>query len=157
MSLLRQSTSRKGREFIAREEGLVPYAYNDPAGHATFGVGHLIHLGPVTDADRHKWGTKTHPHSRRYVMRVFRRDLRKYEKAVRDAVGRRLAQTRFDACVSLCLNIGVAGFTGSTVAKELRAHRPWPAAEAFLLWERPPELRARRERERALFLNGVYE
>jgi lysozyme len=158
---LRQSTSRKGRDFLAREEGIRLYAYNDSAGNATFGVGHLIHLGPVTDADRHKWGTLTKPHTRRYAMRIFRRDLRKYEKAVRQAVGRRLRQKQFDACVSLCFNIGPAGFTTSTVAKALRndppATRARVAAEAFLLWSHPPELRPRREREKRLFLDGRYQ
>jgi lysozyme len=161
VSLLKQSTSRKGREFLAREEGLIPHAYNDPAGNATFGVGHLIHLGPVTAADEHKWGSKEHPHSRRYAMRVFKRDLKQYEKAVRDAVGRRLRQKQFDACVSLCFNIGIGGFTASTVAEVLRKSPPSvrarAAAEAFLLWDHPAILRARRERERRLFLEGRYE
>lgn len=157
---LRQSTSGKGREFLAREEGLLPYAYNDSAGNATFGVGHLIHPGRVTDADRHTWGTKAKPHSHAYAMRVFRRDLGKYEEAVRKAVGRRLRRRQFDACVSLCFNIGPAGFAGSTVAQALRNDPPSVrarlAAEAFLLWSHPPELRPRREREKRLFLDGRY-
>jgi lysozyme len=160
MSILRQRASRKGREFLAREEGLRPYAYADSAGNATFGIGHLLHPGPVTAADGHKWGTKQHPHTRAYAMRVFRRDLRKYEKAVRDAVGRRLPQQQFDACVSLCFNIGIGGFAGSTVAGTLRNDSPSVrariAAQAFLLWSHPAELRPRRERERRLFLEGKY-
>jgi lysozyme len=166
---LRQRTSRRGRDFLAREEGIRLYAYNDlatdahkqePKGNATFGVGKLLHHGPLNDDDRHKWGTPERPHSRRYAMRVFRRDLRKYEKAVRGAVGRRLRQKQFDACTSLCFNIGPAGFTTSTVAKALRndppASRARIAAEAFLLWSHPSELRPRREREKRLFLEGVY-
>lgn len=161
VAVVRQSMSRKGREFLAREEGMIPYAYNDPAGHATFGIGHLIHRGAVTAEDREKWGTKDRPHSREMVMRVFKRDLRKYEKAVRDAVGRRLPQRQFDACCSLCFNIGVGGFAGSTVAKVLREDSPsvraQRAADAFLLWDKPAMLRPRREREKRLFLEGRYK
>jgi lysozyme len=166
---LRQRTSRRGRDFLAREEGLRLYAYNDlatdahkqePKGNATFGVGKLLHHGPLNDDDRHKWGTPERPHSRRYAMRVFRRDLRKYEKAVRGAVGRRLRQKQFDACVSLCFNIGPAGFAGSSVAKILRTGEPATrarlAAEAFLLWDKPAVLHARRLREQRLFLEGKY-
>jgi lysozyme len=159
--ILPQRTSRKGREFLAREEGLRPYAYNDSAHNATFGIGHLLHPGPVTAADGHKWGTKQHPHTRAYAMRVFRRDLRKYEKAVRDAVDRRLPQQQFDALTSLCFNIGTGGFAGSSVARILRTEpasvRARHAADALLLWDHPSELRPRRERERRLFLTGTYK
>ena len=159
MPLLPQRTSRKGRAFLIAQEGVRRYAYNDSEGHATFGVGHLIHLGPVTAADRRKWGTPERPRSMRFVNRVLRRDLRKYERAVRRAVGRRLYQHRFDACVSLCFNIGTGGFERSTVARELRRHEPGfarRAADAFLLWDQPRVLLPRRHRERALFLDGTY-
>jgi lysozyme len=158
--MIRQRTSRKGRKFLAREEGLVPYAYNDPAGHATFGVGHLIHRGSVTAADRVRWGTRSRPKSRAYAMRVFRRDLESYEAAVRNAVGRRLRPYEFDACVSLAFNIGTGGFAISTVAAEIRKGRGRGnfarAADAFLFWDNPSILRSRRERERRLFLTGKY-
>lgn len=161
MSLLRQRTSSEGREFLAREEGLVPFAYNDSEGHATFGVGHLLHLGNVTAADRRKWGSKSKPKSRAYVMRVFARDLRVYEAAVRDAVGgKRLRQFEFDALVSLCFNIGTGGLARSTVVKRIREGRGGghfrAAGDAFLNWSKPAVLRPRRERERNLFLTGRY-
>ena len=34
-------------ELIARFEGFVARPYNDAAGHATIGFGHLLHRGPV--------------------------------------------------------------------------------------------------------------
>jgi lysozyme len=159
MRPLPQRTSRKGRAFLIREEGVRRYAYNDPAGHATFGVGHLIHKGPVTDADRIRWGSPSNPKSMRFVDRVLRRDLRKYERAVRGAVRRRIYQYRFDAAVSLCFNIGTGGFERSTVARELRRREPGfvrRAADAFLLWDQPRILLPRRRRERDLFLDGRY-
>jgi lysozyme len=94
------------------------------------------------------------------VLRVLRRDLREYEAAVREAVGRRLPQQQFDACVSLCFNIGIAAFKQSTVASLLRTGHPYDrarlAADAFLLWDNPTILRPRRMRERALFKLGRY-
>jgi hypothetical protein len=38
--------SQKGAAFIAHFEGLKLKLYNDPVGHATIGVGHLVHRGP---------------------------------------------------------------------------------------------------------------
>jgi lysozyme len=154
-----QRLSKKGRDFLIAQEGVRRYAYNDSAGHATFGVGHLLHRGPVTQRDRRIWGTPSRPKPLAVVYDVLERDLRQYEKAVRDSVGRRMWQHRFDACVSLAFNIGSAGFRNSTVARELRQARKGfgqRAADAFLLWRQPPELLPRRKRERALFLHKRY-
>jgi lysozyme len=154
-----QRLSEKGRDFLVREEGVVRYAYNDPAGHATFGVGHLLHRGRVTEADKRRWGTRARPKPMSLVYEVLADDLEKFEEAVRETVGRRMWQHRFDACVSLAFNIGTGGFRSSTVARELQAQRSGfsqRAADAFLLWANPRILRPRRERERRLFLEGSY-
>ncbi len=152
-----QRMSRKGREFLIREEGVVPYAYNDPAGHATFGVGHLIHLGRVTLADAENWGTKIRPSSMRRVNRVLRRDLKKYEAAVRLAVGRRLPQHKFDALVSLAFNIGIGAFLWSTVAQRVRVKAGnAKVAEGIRMWNQPAMLKPRREREVLLYRTGQY-
>jgi lysozyme len=154
-----QRLSKKGRDFLIAQEGVRRYAYNDSAGHATFGVGHLLHIGPVNADDRRTWGTPAHPKSLALVHEVLRKDLLKYEAAVRRAVGRRMWQHRFDACVSLAFNIGRGGFERSTVAREIRQARKGfgrRAADAFLLWRQPPELLPRRKRERALFLHKRY-
>jgi GH24 family phage-related lysozyme (muramidase) len=147
--------SARGLKFLIQQEGVRRYAYNDSENHATFGVGHLIHLGPVTDADRRAYGTPLNPKSMVFVLRVLRRDLVKYNAAVREATrGTKLYKREFDSCLSLCFNIGIGGFKSSTVAREIRAKRFKRAANAFLLWDNPPVLRARRERERKLFLRG---
>jgi lysozyme len=149
------ATSDKGLEFIMREEGVIPYAYNDPAGHATFGVGHLIHLGNVTDSDRRRWGTKSNPR-RDLVMPTLRSDIRKFEKTVNDSVKVNLKQQQFDALVSLAFNIGQGGFASSSVVTRLNRHDFRGGADAILMWDNPVMLRARRNRERNLFLNGKY-
>lgn len=147
--------SARGLKFLVQQEGVRRYAYNDSAGHATFGVGHLIHRGPVTAADKRVWGTPQNPKSMVFVLQVLRQDLVRYNATVREATsGTKLYKREFDACLSLCFNIGPAGFRSSTVAREVRAKRFKRAADAFLSWSRPPELLPRRKRERELFLRG---
>lgn len=152
-----QRMSAKGIEFLIVLEGIKLYAYTDPAGHATFGVGHLLHRGAVTAADRAKWGTPSKPKPRSFAMKVLQDDIKGSEAAVRAAVGRRLAQYQFDAFVSMCFNIGDTGFINSTAARRSRQRKPKLAADAMMLWVTPPVLRARRERERHLFLTGRYK
>jgi GH24 family phage-related lysozyme (muramidase) len=147
--------SARGLKFLIAQEGVRRYAYNDSENHATFGVGHLIHRGPVTDDDRREWGTPANPKSMVFVLRVLRRDLVRFNAAVREATsGTKLYKREFDACLSLCFNIGIGGFKSSTVARKIREKRFRSAADAFLLWDNPPVLRGRRERERKLFLRG---
>lgn len=152
--------SEKGIEFLAREEGQRNYAYNDSAGHATFGIGHLIHKGPVNDTDRRRWGTPYAPMSDEMVYQVFRTDLAKYEAVVRAVWSKapfRPTQPQFDACVSLCFNIGVGAFTGSTCARLIRSGSTISKiGDAMLLWNKPPELVPRRKRERRLFTTARY-
>jgi GH24 family phage-related lysozyme (muramidase) len=152
-----KTMSAKGLDFLIAQEGFIPYAYNDSQGHATFGVGHLLHHGPVTAADRAKWGTKAKPKPRALVLRVLREDLaERFEPAVRESVKTQLKQNQFDALVSMAFNIGAGGFRGATVVKRLNARDFGGAADAMLLWRRPPEIIPRRRRERELFLNGTY-
>jgi lysozyme len=149
--------SPKGVNFLISEEGFVPWAYNDSRNNATFGVGHLLHTGPVTAADRAKWGTKANPKPRSLVVRVLREDLSKrFEPAVRKAIKRPLKAHQFDALVCFAFNIGAGGFSGSTAAKRLNAGDFSGAGDAMLLWRSPPEIVPRRRRERELFLTGKY-
>ena len=149
--------SPKGLDFLVAQEGFIPYAYNDSQGHATFGVGHLLHHGPVTAADRAKWGTKAKPKPRALVLRVLREDLAKrFEPAVRETVKRPLKAHQFDALVSMAFNIGAGGFRGATVAKRLNKGDFHGAADAMMMWRKPPEIIPRRRRERELFINGTY-
>lgn len=141
-----------GIEHLIREEGFRKVPYNDSAGHCTVGVGHLLHRGPCTAADRERW-TLTDAE----VREVLRKDIARFERAVRSAFRGRHAlkatQPRFNAAVSLAFNIGEGGFASSTVKKRIRDGALRAAADAFLMWDKPPELRPRRERERKLFLS----
>ena len=151
--------SPKGREMLVREEGVRRWAYKDPVGWVTFGVGHLVTPAhkTITRQDEDLWGTPARPKPMSLVMSVLADDLKKYEAAVLEATQGKLTRaSQFDACVSLCFNIGVAGFKGSTAARLIREGKLNEAADAFLNWSNPSILRPRRERERKLFLTGIY-
>ncbi len=64
--------------FIEHFEGYYATPYNDPANHATVGIGHLLHYGPVTQADRNKWNL-----SKREALDLLKKDIVKYEDAVK--------------------------------------------------------------------------
>lgn len=122
-------------------------AYRDSVGVWTIGVGHTAAAG----LPRPKLGMRLTEAS---MIALFKVDLVQYELAVNTAVKGAMTQNEYDACVSLCYNIGVHGFTGSTVVHMLNQGRVADAANAFLMWEHPAELKDRREAERKQFLEG---
>jgi GH24 family phage-related lysozyme (muramidase) len=133
-----------GAQMLTNREGVRLVPYNDSRGHATVGIGHLIHHGPVTAADKTKW---TLP-NREAAVALFRKDLSaSYEPAVEDCVKVPLSDNQFDALVSLCYNIGVNGFKNSTVVKRLNAGDYLAAATAFMMWNKPKEITGRRKSE----------
>lgn len=139
----------EGVKFIIQEEGERNVPYPDSNGDATTGVGHWIHKGPVTAADRRKW-TLTDAE----VATLLKKDLARFDAVVRKVLkGTPFEKNHhvFNACVSLAFNIGVGGFLTSTVARMLRKGKKSAAAAAFRMWGKPPELLPRRNREIALF------
>jgi lysozyme len=146
--------SNAGLNFIAGYEGFRGRAYNDQAGHATIGFGHLLHFGPTTASDRKlNWTRAT-------GIKVFAKDILRYQEAVDRYVTVPLAQAQFDALVSLCFNIGIIGFRDSTLLRKLNAEDRRGAADEFLRWNKAGGrvslgLSRRRAAERKLFLTGL--
>lgn len=138
-------TSQAGLDALAQREGWRLKAYQDVRGIWTIGIGHTAAAGPPKPQ---RGMTLT----QQSMMDLFAVDIVQYENAVNAAVKVPLTQHQFDACVSLCYNIGVNGFTGSTVVHMLNANQPAAAANAFRMWETPTVLKARREAERTQFL-----
>ena len=142
-----RTMSPAGRDALMRREGCRLVAYLDSVGVPTIGIGHTGRAGPpsvtvgmtITQAE---------------ADAILARDLAPFEFAVNRAVTGPITVNQFDACVSLAFNIGVAGFAGSTVVHKLNAGDVGGAADAFLMWVRPPELRLRRDGERAQFLKS---
>jgi lysozyme len=141
--------SAPGLQRLVTEEGLRLDPYNDSAGHATIGIGHLIHFGPVTQADVNRFDGFTE----QGAVALLAQDVRPRERFVDDAVTVALGQNEFDALVSLVFNIGTGAFSSSTVLRRLNAGERRAAADAFLLFVvGGAGLANRRRRERELFL-----
>lgn len=138
-------TSPAGLDALKQREGGVLSAYRDIRGIWTIGIGHTAAAGPPIP----KKGMMLTPDS---MMRLFAADVVPYEDAVNACVKTVLTQNQFDACVSLCYNIGVHGFTGSTVVHMLNLGNVQGAADAFRMWSQPRALVGRREAERTQFL-----
>src|SRR4051812_18210167 len=98
--------SDQGRALLTKREGVRLKAYRDSVGVWTIGVGHTSAAGPPTV-------TPGQTITAQECDEIFRRDLVQYENAVNKAVKVPLAQHQFDACVSLCYNIGAGGFARS--------------------------------------------
>lgn len=155
-----QHLSAKGAAFIARFEGFQSHVYNDPAGNATIGYGHLLHLGPATMQDRARW---PHGISRDEALQLLRDDADHAAECILANVHPPFVfQHRFDAVCSLIFNIGCAYLEPThTIGKALQGSARHGAGAAFLLYNRAngkvlPGLTARRKAERRLFLYGRY-
>lgn len=138
------STSAAGRKFLENEEGCVLHAYRDSVGKWTIGYGNTgpdVVPGLVWTQEQADEALTT-------------RLANEFEPAV-NTCKVALDQGQYDACVSLCYNIGANGFLGSTLLRKLNAG-DYPGASAeFPKWCIPSELLPRRVRERAMFDGAI--
>jgi lysozyme len=150
---------------IITHESVQTVLYNDPAGHCTFGIGHLVHLGwcdgrPEESRFQREWTEEE-------VRALFRdEDLARFERYVRGAVTVPLYQSEFDAAVSYAFNLGEGNVDDTAflarlnegnyeaAASELGTWPPHPRVEGLWTdadWSHLPGLFTRREEEAALF------
>lgn len=136
-----QAPSAIGLAALTSREERRLTAYLDTKGVWTIGIGHTAAAGAPIPA---KGMTIT----RDQCDAIFARDLVQYEDAVRRAIKVDLADHQFDALVSICFNIGVGAFAGSTFVKRIN-ERATPAQirAAILMWKKPPEIVSRRTAE----------
>ena len=149
------SMSAQGLTLLKRFEGFRGEAYEDSNGHCTIGYGHLLHRGPCTQHD------KGHRLSESLASDLLRRDVRKFENGVKNALGNTpLYQREFDALTSFAFNIGAGGFRGSLVREDLvRTNPNYSAVPGHLLnWTDHGDcgLTKRRLTEGRLFRTGNY-
>lgn len=134
--------SPAGLAVIREREGCRLEAYRDSRGIWTIGVGHVPgHPGQtVTQAE---------------ADNLLHQDLAPIIKELND-IGVIKFQCEFDALCSLIFNIGLGAFRGSTVRRMLVAKNIYAAGRAILMWNEPPEIRARREGEYVQFVHDEY-
>jgi lysozyme len=150
--------SDAGLKRIAAYEGWRAELYEDVAHHATIGYGHLVHLGPITAADRS--GPFGKGITQQQGLDLLRSDVRGMCNAVRTRVTVPLQQNQFDALVSFAFNVGAGAFGGSTLLKRLNARDYAGAADEFGKWTKAggkvfAGLVRRRTEEAALFRGGA--
>ena len=142
--------SPAGRAMIERFEGLRLTAYQDIVGVWTIGYGHT---GPevrpgltITKEQADQWLTD--------------RLENEFGAAVNRLVGDApTTQGQFDAMVSLTYNIGVGGFSKSSVLHQHLAGDYDEAADAFMLWNKAggqvvDALDARRQEEGQVYMDA---
>jgi lysozyme len=142
--------SDAGLDLIKSSEGCRLKAYRCSAGVLTIGYG----------------STGTHVHEGMEIYQadaetLLRLDVGRFEKAVFKTCPQ-ISQPAFDACVSLCYNIGEGAFAKSSVARLHNAGKYAEAGQSFMLWNKAAGkvsrgLTARRAKESALYLSDQFD
>lgn len=153
-------TSDAGVLEICEHEGIVLGPYLDSVGIWTYGVGHTSAAGGLKPeflerADTRQWtSTQVRAEIVNTILPQFTADLAKYEDRVNQAVDVPVKQHEFDALVSFDFNTG--GIFRARLTDHLNAGSRIAAANAFMGWLKPPEIRGRRKAEMELFRTGDY-
>lgn len=147
-----KTLDQRGRDFLAKEEGIVLHPYPDSVGIPTIGIGCTYYPGgrKVTMKDaplpnvQAAWDLFDKVNNN-FLLTVY--------STTRDDIN----QNQFNALVSLCYNIGPVGFKGSTVLKLVNKNPNDPKiAAAFEMWRNAggkPILLGRRRREAKLYFS----
>lgn len=148
------TVSGKGLDLIAGFEGWSATLYNDVANNATIGYGHLVHAGPINDADRK--GPYGKGITKEQGLALLQKDVEAKAQAVRQYVTVKLNQGQFDALVSFAYNVGAGNLKSSTLLKKLNAGDYEGAANEFAKWNKAggkelAGLTRRRAAEAAMF------
>ena len=119
-------TSTRAIEFIKRKEVLRLKVYDDAAGHATIGWGHLVKSNECFTLDITKAEAE----------KIFTEDIVHAEGVVQSAVEVGLTQGQFDALVSFVFNLGERHFQESTVLRRVNAGDHLGVPFALIMWNR---------------------
>lgn len=146
-----KTMDKKGIDFLSVEEGLRLKPYPDSKGIPTIGIGCTYYENgtrvKLTDP----------PITKERALNLFQNIRDYYEKTVWSVTRDDITQNQFNALVSICYNIGVAGFKGSTLLKRVNKNPNDPSiTEAFKMWRNSggkPILLGRRIREAKLYFS----
>ena len=167
-----QAVTARTASFVAGFEGFVPCPYADPAGHATIGYGHLLHLGGVTKNDKKKWGCISETRGKK----ILRMDLQSTEDAMFDEIGNAVVTpSMITALTSFTFNLGAGALEprrtkgqkrGTAIARRLRHGKYRRAASEMRQYDgiivggkriELEGLRIRRRKEFRLMIRGIAE
>ena len=152
--------SGPGAAFIARFEGCKLRLYNDPVGHCTIGIGHLVHHGRCNGSEPAEFKRGI---TRERAIELLHEDAVRIAGPLRRHVRAQLTQPQFDALLSWGFNCGPGVFSTSTLVRKLNAGDYGAVPSELAKWNkagnplRPFEgLTRRRAAERRLFAEGKY-
>jgi lysozyme len=150
--------SQKGAAFIAHFEGLKTELYNDPVGHCTIGVGHLVHHGPINGSEPAEFKRGI---TRERAFELLQQDAGTAASEISGSVKVALSQPQVDALISFAFNVGNGAFRDSTLLKLLNAGDYASVPAQLDRWTKAsgktlPGLVTRRKAEGALFRDGTY-
>jgi lysozyme len=151
--------SRRGEAFITHFEGVYTHLYNDPAGHCTIGVGHLVHHGPCNGSEPASFRNGI---SRTQAVELLRKDAKPFAREVERLVTVPLEQHQLDALVSFAYNVGLGAFGSSTLLRKLNQGNYDAVPSELARWVKGggktlPGLVRRRRAEGDLFEGGDYD
>jgi lysozyme len=154
----KRSLSGSGAKFIGRHEGFRSKLYNDPAGHATIGYGHLVHHGPINGSEPAEFKRGL---SRERALDLLQEDAATACAEINRSVKVPLEQHQFDALVSFVFNVGTGAFRDSTLLRELNAGKYDEVPTQLNRWVKAggrtlQGLVNRRKSEGKLFTSGAY-
>jgi len=175
-------TSASTLKFIGDFEGFFSKPYNDPAGFATVGYGHLIAYRPVNASDRKRIWVKGQKKRGRLTraegLRLLRTDLKSYEKAIFDRIGKApVSPSMMTALTSFTFNLGAGyldrrrakkrfGLKATNIKANIRRGKYRRAANQMRQFDGVisgntrytlPGLTRRRKAERRLMIKGIDE
>ena len=136
--------SNAGLQQIIKREGVILHAYRDSVGVWTIGTGHTSAAG----------SPKVVPGmviTKQENDQILRKDLEPIVKDLNNVIKVKVTQNQFDAIVSIVFNVGPKFYT-STCMKKLNSGDYKGAAEAIMMWNKPPEIIGRRRTEQVQFL-----
>lgn len=150
--------SINGLKLLQQFEGFRSHPYLDGGGKCTIGYGSTYYLNgkSVTMHD----APLPQQQASDLQLAVINRDFApKIANVLQSQITSGFVnQNMFDACVSLAYNIGINGFTTSSVVRNIKAGLKKQAGDSFLLWDKDngkvvQGLINRRNAERKLFLS----
>ncbi|WP_285295816.1 lysozyme [Aureimonas altamirensis] len=134
---------------IASHEAIIRQAYKDSVGVWTWSVG----LTSATGHDVQRY--KDNPQTMEHCLAIYAWALDKYADAVRKTfAGTPLSEAQFAAALSFHWNTGA--ITKATWVNLFRAGDMAAAEAAFLTWNKPAEIKKRRQAEADLLFRGKW-
>lgn len=140
-------------DLIKQFEGCVLTSYPDIGGVWTIGYGTTRYPTGMPVGQNE---TCTLDEAEYYLSH----DVREFATGVSDALVAPINQLMFDACVSLCYNIGIGAFKRSTLLQLINSGNYLEASDQFLRWNKVGQreiagLTRRRKAEKAMFDAGI--